>query len=99
VSFYLSDIIEIPNIVKQVIPLQLVPIYTPESYPNKYWTAERNTTEWSLVMEQFACTVTGLATFMLRDLVPTLPGAHVGTLIAWTIVSQKAHTLYHVRCF
>ncbi|KAK7443477.1 hypothetical protein VKT23_015651 [Stygiomarasmius scandens] len=73
---------------QHVIPLQLVPIYTPESYPNKYWTAERNTTEWSLVMEQFACTVTGLATFMLRDLVPTLPGAHVGVFDTYSLYSD-----------
>ncbi|THU78975.1 carbohydrate esterase family 16 protein [Dendrothele bispora CBS 962.96] len=73
---------------QQVIPLQLVPIYTSHSYPNRYWTAPRNTTEWELVMAQYSRAANGLSTYMLRDLIPTLPEAHVGIFNTYDFFSD-----------
>ncbi|KIK51144.1 carbohydrate esterase family 16 protein [Collybiopsis luxurians FD-317 M1] len=73
---------------QQVIPLNLVPIYTADSYPNKYWTAERNTTQWFLDMGEFSCVVPTLANYMLRDLVQNLPGAHVGIFDTYSLYSD-----------
>ncbi|KAH9926289.1 uncharacterized protein BXZ73DRAFT_102971 [Epithele typhae] len=41
---------------QNMIPLETTPLYAPDSYTNHYWTAARNTTEWS---EPEADTLTG----------------------------------------
>ena len=62
----------------QMIPLETTILYAPVSYPNKYWTAQRNATEWSVFMTELATSGNALAKLMLEALVPKLPGAHVG---------------------
>lgn len=64
----------------QMIPLQKIPMYQPDAYPNRYWTAARNTTAWSLEMAELVNAGNTMARLMLKDLTPTLPGAHVGRL-------------------
>jgi hypothetical protein len=62
-----------------MIPLQKVPLYAPVSYTDRYWTAQRNTTEWSVFMTELVLSGNALTKLMLQALAPTLSGAHVGT--------------------
>lgn len=61
-----------------MIPLETVPLYAPASYPARYWTAQRNTTEWSVFMAELVLSGNLLTKLMLQALAPTLPGAHIG---------------------
>ena len=61
-----------------MIPLQHTVLYSPDSYPNRFWTAERNTTEWSILMTEMVNAGNALSRALLEILAPTLPGAHVG---------------------
>ncbi|KAF8968762.1 carbohydrate esterase family 16 protein [Flammula alnicola] len=63
---------------QNMIPLQNVPLYAPVSYPDRYWTAQRNTTEWSVFMTELVLSGNALTKLMLQALAPTLPAAHVG---------------------
>jgi hypothetical protein len=62
----------------QMIPLELTILYAADSYPNKYWAFERNTTEWSIIMTEMTRSGNKLTQLMLQALAPTLPGAHIG---------------------
>ena len=53
-------------------------MYTPESYPNRYWTGPRNTTAWSVFMAELTRSGNAIAELMLKDLAPQLHGAHLG---------------------
>ncbi|KAM5533673.1 hypothetical protein V8D89_012640 [Ganoderma adspersum] len=65
---------------QNMIPLETVPLYAPDSYPNLYWNARRNTTEWSVLMREL--TTSGNANarlqLQLQLLAPTLKGARIG---------------------
>lgn len=61
-----------------MIPLQNVPLYAPISHPARYWTAQRNTTEWSVFMTELVLSGNALTKLMLEALAPNLKGAHVG---------------------
>ena len=61
-----------------MIPLETVPIYTPDSYYTRYWTAERNSTEWSVFMRELVLSGNQLTKLKLQALAPTLRGAHIG---------------------
>ena len=61
-----------------MIPLETVPLYSADSYPNRYWTAQRNTTEWSMFMKELTTSGNAIARLQLQALTPTLHGAHVG---------------------
>ena len=62
-----------------MIPLETVPLYAPDSYPNLYWNARRNTTEWSVFMRELTTSGNAIARLQLQLLAPTLKGAHIGT--------------------
>lgn len=62
-----------------MLPLQDTILYSTYSYPNRYWTEERNTTEWNVFMTELTTSHNALASLMLQALVPTLEGAHLGT--------------------
>ncbi|KAJ6461035.1 GDSL lipase/esterase [Mycena sanguinolenta] len=64
-------------IFQNMIPLELTILYSPDSYPNKYWAFERNTTEWSITMTEMTRSGNQLTKLMLQALAPTLPGAHI----------------------
>ncbi|KAF7306309.1 Carbohydrate esterase family 16 protein [Mycena indigotica] len=64
-------------IFQNMIPLQLTILYNVNSYPNRYWAFERNTTEWSVFMTELTLTGNKLTELMLQALVPTLHGAHI----------------------
>lgn len=61
-----------------MIPLERTILYAPVSYPNRYWTAERNTTQWSDYMTELVGAGNALSRALLQLLAPTLHGAHVG---------------------
>ncbi|KAJ8689457.1 hypothetical protein PTI98_012359 [Pleurotus ostreatus] len=61
----------------QMIPLQLVPLYAADSWPNRFWTAPRNTTEWSVFMTELTLSGNALSQLMLKDLASKLRGAHI----------------------
>lgn len=60
-----------------MVPLETIPLYAAESYPNRYWTASRNSTEWSLFMKEMILSGNLLTKLLLTDLLPSLPGAHL----------------------
>lgn len=61
-----------------MIPLDLTPLYSAGSYPNKHFFMERNTTEWNLFMRELVLSGNKLSQLMLHDIVPELPDAHIG---------------------
>ncbi|KAJ7621035.1 carbohydrate esterase family 16 protein [Roridomyces roridus] len=64
-------------IFQNMIPLELTILYSADSYHNKYWALERNTTEWSITMTEMTRSGNRLTQLMLQNLVPTLPGSHI----------------------
>lgn len=56
-------------------------MYMADSWPNKYWNAQRNTTEWSLFIRELTLSGNRIVELMLEALAPTLQGAHIGALI------------------
>ena len=62
----------------QMIPLETVPLYSADSWPNRYWPALRNTTEWNVFMKELVLTGNRLTELMLHALAPTLHDAHIG---------------------
>ncbi|KAF7310354.1 Carbohydrate esterase family 16 protein [Mycena chlorophos] len=64
-------------IFQNMIPLELTILYNVNSYPNRYWAFERNTTEWSIFMTELTRSGNKLSELMLQALVPTLHGAHL----------------------
>ena len=61
-----------------MIPLQHTILYSADSYPNRYWTAERNTTEWSIFMNEMVTAGNKIAELLLQQLPATHPDAHIG---------------------
>lgn len=64
--------------ITQMIPLETTPLYSATSWPNRYWTFERNTTEWSVFMRELTTSGNAIAKLMLEALAPKLHGAHIG---------------------
>jgi len=65
-------------LVQNMVPLDHVPLYSPDSYTNRYWTAQRNTTEWSVFMGELVAAGNSLTELMLSALAPKLHGANIG---------------------
>ena len=61
-----------------MIPLETTILYAVDSYPNRYWTLQRNTTEWHVMIRELTLSGNALARVMLDALAPTLLGAHIG---------------------
>ena len=68
----------IANQDSKMIPLQNTILYSENSYPNRFWAFPKNATEWNLFMTELTLTGNKLAELMLLDLLPRIPGAHVG---------------------
>lgn len=62
----------------QMIPLNETIIYSTHSYPNRYWDAPYNHTEWSYFMAELVASGNALSRMMLQALPAELPGAHIG---------------------
>ncbi|KAL0959375.1 hypothetical protein HGRIS_014628 [Hohenbuehelia grisea] len=63
---------------QNMIPLQLVPMYSAAAYPNRFWNAPFNATEWSVFMTELTTAGNAIAELLLQNLARTLPGAHIG---------------------
>ncbi|TFK24006.1 GDSL lipase/acylhydrolase [Coprinopsis marcescibilis] len=64
-------------IFQNMVPLETIPLYAPDSYPNRYWTAERNTTEWSVFMRELVLSGNELTKLKLQALAPSLRDAKI----------------------
>ncbi|KAI0791061.1 GDSL lipase/acylhydrolase [Abortiporus biennis] len=73
---------------QNMIPLDHTILYSADSYPNRYWTADRNTTEWNVFMAELVGAGNELQKLMLQNLVPTLHGAHVGLFDSHALFSD-----------
>ncbi|KAI0093238.1 GDSL lipase/esterase [Irpex rosettiformis] len=73
---------------QNMLPLYETPLYSADSWPNQYWTAQRNTTEWSVFMREMVNTGNALSKALLQLLVPTLKGAHVGYFDSFGLFSD-----------
>ncbi|KIJ26846.1 carbohydrate esterase family 16 protein [Sphaerobolus stellatus SS14] len=62
---------------QNMIPLNLVPLYQANSYPNKYWDEQRNTTEWNVFMKELVASGNMLTELMLANLAPTLRDSNI----------------------
>jgi phospholipase/lecithinase/hemolysin len=63
---------------QNMIPLETVPLYSADAWFSRYWTAQRNTTEWNVFMRELVLSGNELTSLMLQALAPKLKGAHVG---------------------
>ncbi|KAG5716240.1 GDSL esterase/lipase [Termitomyces sp. T112] len=63
---------------QNMIPLEKTPLYSTDSYPNRYWSAQRNTTQWSNSMTELTLSGNALTKLLLTALAPTLPDSHIG---------------------
>ncbi|KAJ6493982.1 hypothetical protein C8R47DRAFT_1213666 [Mycena vitilis] len=81
------------NFISQnMIPLELTILSPANSYPNKYWALERNTTEWSIVMTELTRSGNKLTQLMLQGLTTSLPEAHIG--LRTPRFSVDSHSLF-----
>ncbi|KZV77130.1 carbohydrate esterase family 16 protein [Peniophora sp. CONT] len=65
-------------LLQNMLPLDRTPLYSADSYTNRYWLLPRNTTSWNLEMKQLVAAGNAISKLMLKALVPSLPGAHIG---------------------
>ncbi|KAK0436820.1 carbohydrate esterase family 16 protein [Desarmillaria tabescens] len=65
-------------LVQNMVLLNEVILYAPDSYPNLYFSGARNTSEWSVFMRELVLSGNTLSRAMLQALVPDVPGAHIG---------------------
>jgi hypothetical protein len=72
-----------------MIPLDLVPLYAADSWPNKFWHFQRNTTEWSVMMRELVLSGNTLTKIMLQDLASKLHDSHIGQHILGEDVSSR----------
>ncbi|EIN06960.1 carbohydrate esterase family 16 protein [Punctularia strigosozonata HHB-11173 SS5] len=63
---------------QNMLPLDLLPEYQADSYPNHYWSAQRNTTEWNVFMKELVASGNTLSKLMIQIMAPSLPGATIG---------------------
>ncbi|KZT69466.1 carbohydrate esterase family 16 protein [Daedalea quercina L-15889] len=75
-------------IFQNMLPLQDTILYSAYSYPNRYWTEERNTTEWHVMMTETTNTGNALSLAWLTALAPTLEGAHLGYFDSYGLVAD-----------
>ncbi|EIN06961.1 SGNH hydrolase [Punctularia strigosozonata HHB-11173 SS5] len=63
---------------QNMIPLDLTSIYQADSYPDHYWSAQRNTTEWNIFMRELVAAGNALSKLFIQLTTPSLVGATVG---------------------
>ncbi|TCD62319.1 hypothetical protein EIP91_007059 [Steccherinum ochraceum] len=73
---------------QNMIPLQKTIMYSADSYPNRFWTAPRNTTEWSVTMAELTTGGNEIAKLMLQALPSSLPGAHIGLFDSYALFTD-----------
>ncbi|THU95077.1 carbohydrate esterase family 16 protein [Dendrothele bispora CBS 962.96] len=74
---------------QNMIPLEHVILYAPDSYPNRFWPGlPRNTTQWSLQMDEMVKSGNALTKGMLRELIAD------GELEGASIAYFDSHALF-----
>ncbi|KAL5511906.1 hypothetical protein ACEPAH_5124 [Sanghuangporus vaninii] len=73
---------------QNMIPLEKTVLYSNISYPNRYYTLERNSTEWSIFMTELTTTGNALSKLMLEQYASSLPGAHIGLFDSHSLFSD-----------
>ncbi|KAF8839794.1 carbohydrate esterase family 16 protein [Paxillus ammoniavirescens] len=75
-------------IMQNMLPLDLTILYSNYSYPSKYWTAQRNTTEWNVYMKELVRGGNEITYLMLKALASTLPGAHIASFDSYGLFTD-----------
>ncbi|KAH7928796.1 carbohydrate esterase family 16 protein [Leucogyrophana mollusca] len=75
-------------IMQNILPLDLTVLYSANSYPNRYWDAERNSTEWSVFMRELSRSGNAITELMLQALAPTLPAAHIASFDSYGLITD-----------
>ncbi|KAJ6459418.1 GDSL lipase/acylhydrolase [Mycena vulgaris] len=75
-------------IMQNMIPLELTILYAPDSYPNRFWADERNTSDWSVLMREMVLAGNKLTELMLQALAPTLPGSHIAIFDSHSLIQD-----------
>ncbi|KAL4063415.1 carbohydrate esterase family 16 protein [Scleroderma yunnanense] len=75
-------------VIMSMIPLNLTPLYASVSYPNHFWSTVRNTTEWSVFMNELVRAGNAITDLMLQIVAPRLEGAHIATFDAYALFSD-----------
>ncbi|KAJ4488158.1 GDSL lipase/esterase [Lentinula aciculospora] len=70
---------------QNMVPLQNTVLYSADSYLNRYWTEERNSTEWNVFMSEITRSGNKLQELMLQALVPSLKNAHLGLFDSYSL--------------
>jgi len=73
---------------QNMVPLEKIPMYAPDAWYTRYWSAQRNATEWSVFMKELVLSGNKLTQLMLQNLAPTLPDAHVGIFDSHSLFSD-----------
>ncbi|KAJ3572023.1 hypothetical protein NP233_g3364 [Leucocoprinus birnbaumii] len=73
---------------QNMVPLELTPLYSAHSWPNRYWNLERNTTEWSVTMRELVLSGNALTKLMLQGLASKLHDAHIGLFDSHTLFND-----------
>ncbi|KAI0047891.1 carbohydrate esterase family 16 protein [Auriscalpium vulgare] len=63
---------------QNLLPEERLPLYTVDSWPNRYWDTVRNTTAWHLSITELTAAYNAIAKLLLAALPATHPGAHIG---------------------
>ncbi|KAJ6551728.1 carbohydrate esterase family 16 protein [Mycena capillaripes] len=75
-------------IMQNMIPLELTILYSANSYPNRFWAVERNTTDWSVLMREMVLAGNKLSQLMLQALAPSLPGSHIAIFDSHSLIQD-----------
>jgi len=75
-------------IFNSMLTLDKTILYSNYSYPNVYWTEQRNTTEWNVFMKEIVMAGNMMTDYMLRETVTQMPGAHVASFDAQALFSD-----------
>lgn len=75
-------------IYQNMLPLNLTPLYSRDSYPNIFWDLERNTTEWNIFMAELVLSGNEIASLMLANLPRSLPGATIGLFNSYALFTD-----------
>ncbi|EJD37636.1 SGNH hydrolase [Auricularia subglabra TFB-10046 SS5] len=76
---------------QNMIPLELSPAYAVDAYPSVIWHTERNTTAFHLGMLELTSAGNAISELLLRDLAPTLPGAHIAYFNSHGLFADMCH--------
>jgi len=71
-----------------MIPLELTILYSPNSYPNRFWAVERNATDWSVLVTEMVLAGNMLTKLMLQALALGLPGSHIAIFDSHSLIQD-----------